>query len=226
MSTTDPSVVCGVDGSRASAAAIRVAARLASAMNRRLILTSAVADRSAGPSAGPGLQTFCRIERAEILVLSSQEESPGVAVSEAAGGGKCPVIAVPPGAAEGLADPDDAKPGHIVCGVDGSMESVRAVRIAATLAQRLELTLKPRHVLSGDVADALAKDGSHGSARLIAVGARGRGAVGGAPLGSVADRLAVAAPVPVLIVPGSGSLLALALTRELHRGETLEPAGG
>ncbi len=96
MSTTDPSVVCGVDGSRASAAAIRVAARLASAMDRRLILTSAVADRSAGPSAGPGLQTFCRIERAEILVLSSQEESPGVAVSEAAGGGKCPVIAVPP----------------------------------------------------------------------------------------------------------------------------------
>lgn len=97
MHANPPSVVCGVDGSNASIVAIRMASRLAAAIDGRLILTGVVADRPDGASTADRLRAFSRTQRAEFLVLSSHGGATDGVVPELAGCGDCPVIVVPTG---------------------------------------------------------------------------------------------------------------------------------
>jgi len=55
-------------------------------------------------------------------------------------------------------------------------------------------------VLVGKVADSIATHAEGARCTMIVVGARGRGAIGKALLGSTADRLVQISPIPVLLV--------------------------
>jgi nucleotide-binding universal stress UspA family protein len=136
----------------------------------------------------------------------------------------------------------------IICGVDGSQPSRSAARVAARLANTLDLTLVLAHatedrptfpyrdarlgelqrrrsiddgqqmlesiaaelptvvpetkVVLGPPAEALATLCRDETAELSIVGARARGPLAAALLGSVSARLASAAECPVLVVPG------------------------
>lgn len=128
----------------------------------------------------------------------------------------CPVLIVPPGAGERClleADTD----GRIVCGVDGSDESRRALAVAERLATRLGAEVDPVfvdpvrgwddarpipvRVEVGDPVHELREQGDGVGVRMIAVGSRGHGPVRRALLGSVSAALAATAPCPVLVVP-------------------------
>jgi nucleotide-binding universal stress UspA family protein len=112
----------------------------------------------------------------------------------------------------------------IVSGIDGSVESRRAHRLAAGLAARMGRTLvpiyaparptddmpSPLHTDVGDPVEVLRSRALDADARLIVVGSRGRGPLRGALLGSVSASLAASAPAPVLVVPRTAQLSGLA----------------
>jgi nucleotide-binding universal stress UspA family protein len=133
----------------------------------------------------------------------------------------CPVLIVPPGAGERFlleADTD----ARIVCGVDGSDESTRALAVAERLAMRLDAELDPVfvdpvrgwhdappipvRVEVGDPVHELREQAAWVGVRMLAVGSRGHGPVRRALLGSVSAALAATAPCPVLIVPPTVAL--------------------
>jgi nucleotide-binding universal stress UspA family protein len=176
------------------------------------------------------LTAMCREEAAELLIVGSRGRGPfaaallGSVSIRLASTAECPVIVVPsPEAAERFLEREPS--GCVVCGVDGSPESGRALHVAASLAERMGHELLPVYVdglgtpenapasddagLQVDVGDpvdglswrALGDDGT-----LIVVGSRGRGALRAAVLGSVSDALAATAPVPVLVVPPTARL--------------------
>ena len=134
----------------------------------------------------------------------------------------CPVLIVPPGAGERflLEAGTDAR---IVCGVDGSEESRRALAVAERLAKRLGAEVDPvfvdpvrgwhdapplpLRVEVGDPVHELREQGSWVGVRMIAVGSRGHGPVRRALLGSVSAGLAASAPCPVLVVPPTAASL-------------------
>jgi hypothetical protein len=134
----------------------------------------------------------------------------------------CPVVVVPsPDAADQwLARPARSR---VVCGVDDSVGSIRALRSASDLAERLGLELVAAHVdadgswedaplgpspsaraaltvFTGDPVEALREHTGDTDASLLVVGSRGRTSWRAA-LGSVSCALAATAPVPVVVVP-------------------------
>ena len=175
------------------------------------------------------LASFCQKEQAELLVVGSRGRGRLAAalLGSHESAGSCPVIVVPPTAADRFLAPPQTG-GSVVCGIDGSGEAVGAVRVAATIASRLGLELVPvyfdqhswggtpaadrllLHVEAGDPVPGLRRRAVRDEARLIVVGSRGRGALSGALLGSVSRALAASAPVPVLVLPPNARLGELA----------------
>jgi nucleotide-binding universal stress UspA family protein len=189
-----------------------------------------------------GLSTVCNEDAAELLVVGSRGRGPlasallGSVTAQLASTAACPVLVVPaPEAAERFLA-SEASGGTIVCGVDGSPESERALHVAAGLAERMMIELLPvyvddgkrrhasvgdegpLHVDYGEPADGLRRRAVGDDGRLIAVGSRGRGALSAAVLGSVSGALAATAPVPVLVVPPTASASAPA-DDGAHRAE-------
>jgi nucleotide-binding universal stress UspA family protein len=152
------------------------------------------------------LASFCLEERAELLVVGSRGRSRlaaallgSVSASLTSADG-CPVVVVPPDAADRFLAPQRTG-GSVVCGINGSAESVRAAQVGGDFAERLGLELVRVHVDEGHAADGLRRCALADDCRLIMVGSHDRGALRGALLGSVSSSLAAAAPVPVLVVP-------------------------
>jgi nucleotide-binding universal stress UspA family protein len=181
-----------------------------------------------------GLSAVCSKEAAEVLVVGSRGRGRlatallGSVSAQLASTSACPVLVVPAlDAAERFQTREAKSGGAIVCGVDGSPESERALRVAAGLAERMMIELLPVYVDDGKRGGASVGDGGpvqvdHGEpidglrrralgddGRLIVVGSRGRGALSAAVLGSVSGALAASAPVPVLIVSPTASASAL-----------------
>jgi nucleotide-binding universal stress UspA family protein len=170
------------------------------------------------------LNALCREESAELLVVGSRGRGPlkaavlGSVSARLASTAECPVLVVPAPEAAERCLARKVSGGSIVCGVDGSAESERALQIAAELADRMSLELLPVHIDDGTRLDAPAGadtrlqvdkgdavDGLRwralGDGTLLVVGSRGRGALRAAVLGSVSATLAASAPLPVLVVP-------------------------
>jgi nucleotide-binding universal stress UspA family protein len=107
----------------------------------------------------------------------------------------------------------------VINGVDDSVASIRALGVAADLADRLELELDSVHVdaddsweeapretpaaltvVKGEPVAVLREHAADPDTSLVVVGSRGRTSWR-APLGSVSRALAADAPVPVMVVP-------------------------
>jgi len=164
---------------------------------------------------------------AELLVVGARGHTGlaaalGGSVSQRlAGEAARPVVIVPPGAAE-LFGGQPESDGTIVCGVDGSEESSRALQVARRLGARLDLEVVPIFVdpsrswhdappvpiavEMGDPVEELRERASRDHVRLLVVGSRGRGPVRRALLGSVSAELAASAPRPVLVIPPTAVL--------------------
>jgi nucleotide-binding universal stress UspA family protein len=186
-----------------------------SAAERRIVFSGAlhgsVADR---------LAALSREENSDLLVLGPRRRNAltrallGSVSASLMSNAACPVIVVPPDARQGA---DPSRPlGPIICGVDGSVESIRARHVAEGLADRLGVLMIPIHVEEsqrerdasqrrrevGDSSAALAQLASRLQAGFIVVGRRDRKT----PLGSVSESLVAEAQAPVLIVPPAVSL--------------------
>jgi nucleotide-binding universal stress UspA family protein len=192
--------------------------------------------------AGRGLQAETRVvlgDPAESLADIAEEEAAELLVVGARGlSGRaaallgsvsqrlavtagCPVLIVPPGAGDRFLRDADTD-GRIVCGVDGSDESRRALAVAARLAKRLDADVDPVfvdplrgwhdappipvRVEVGDPVHALREQAAGAGVRMLAVGSRGHGPVRRALLGSVSAALTATAPCPVLVVPPNATL--------------------
>jgi nucleotide-binding universal stress UspA family protein len=172
-------------------------------------------------------------EQAELLVVGSRGRS-GIAAAlsgsvstRLASEGVVPVLVVSDEAGVRSVG-GERTDGAVVSGVDGSLESTRALRLAADLADRMGRTLHPVYAAGrpaddlpadavgtpvetdlGDPVDVLRSRALDADARLIVVGSRGRGPLRGALLGSVSASLAASAPAPVLVVPRTAELIGL-----------------
>lgn len=259
------SIVCGVDGSQVSRSAVQVAARLAEALDLRLVLAHAAEERSTFPyrdrrlgelqrrraiedgqrllddvatelsgvraetrvvlgAAVESLSALCREASAELMIVGSRGRGPlkaavlGSVSARLASTAECPVLVVPAAEAAERFLARKVSGGSIVCGIDGSAESERALQVAAELAERMSLDLLPVYIDDGtrlvaaagadtrlQVDDGDAVDGLRwralGDGTLLVVGSRGHGALRAAVLGSVSGTLAASAPLPVLVVP-------------------------
>jgi nucleotide-binding universal stress UspA family protein len=198
------------------------------------------------------LGALCREEAAELSIVGSRGRGPlaaallGSVSARLASTAECPVLVVSaPEAAERFLALEPSG-GSIVCGVDGSAESERALQVAVGLAERMRLELLPLYIDDGTWEDAAAVESAHvhvelgepvdglrwralsDDARLIVVGSRGHGAVRAAVLGSVSGALAATAPLPVLVVPptarftGSAAHAAAGSTANLLRRPRLD----
>ena len=182
------------------------------------------------------LVTVVDEESAEMLVVGSRGMGPlrGALLGSVSMGvmasAPCPVVVVSRAAAlQGPRRGVEHEPGHsIVCGVDGSEDSLAGASLASDLATRLELRLVLAHVTQagddgssalhraaatvshrcaaevrleqGDPAARLDALAEQESAELIVVGSRGAGRVRSALVGSVAARLAATGRVPVVVL--------------------------
>ncbi len=265
------SIVCGVDGTRASRWAARVAGEFARGLDRTLVLVHVAREQPTFPYGDPRLRELQRrdaaeaatilLERtgaempdvavepkvvfgdaaaalmtvsadAELLVVGSRGRGPlasaflGSVSAHVATEAPCPVIVVPSVVA---ADRWLARPPHsrIVCGIDDSVSSARALRVAGALAERLRLELALVHVephggredapadglgaltvRAGEPVETLREETADPVAGLLVVGSRGRTSWRAA-LGSVSRGLAASAPVPVMVVPPTADMLAV-----------------
>jgi len=164
------------------------------------------------------LRALCSEESAELLVVGSRGRGPlaaavlGSVSARLASTAECPVVVVSTSAAADRFLERETRGGSILCGVDASSESEGALHVAAALADRMALGLRPVHVSGGrrhgasvgdedDPAAMLSRRALSADDALIVVGWRGRGAVRAAVLGSVSSALAATAPLPVLVVP-------------------------
>jgi nucleotide-binding universal stress UspA family protein len=191
------------------------------------------------------LAALCADETAELSIVGSRGRGPfaaallGSVSARLASTAECTVLVVPgPEAAERFLalEPRD---GSIVCGVDGSAESDRALHVAADLADRMRSHLVPLYIDDGTRKDAPANHGAGvdvepgepvdalrwralgDDATLIVVGSRGHGAMHAAVLGSVSGALAATAPLPVLVVPPTARLTGSAT--DAAAGSTAQP---
>jgi nucleotide-binding universal stress UspA family protein len=167
-------------------------------------------------------------EDAELLVVGSRGRGPlagailGSVSGRLAATALCPVVVVPSPDAAGrfLARPRNSR---LVCGVDDSAGTVRALRLAGALADRLQLQLSLVHVdpelepddaplgspvedrgaltvVGGTPAEVLRRHSGDADTSLLVVGSRGRTSWRAA-LGSVSADLAARASTPVVVVP-------------------------
>jgi nucleotide-binding universal stress UspA family protein len=173
-------------------------------------------------------------EAAELLVVGARGRT-GLAAAllgsvsqRLAATAGCPLLIVPPGAGHRFLI-EAGTDGRIVCGVDGSEESRRALAVAERLATRLDAEVDPVFVDAarggqeappiplrvevGDPVRELREQGAWIGVRMLAVGSRGHGPVRSALLGSVSAALAATAACPVLVVPPTAML-----------GDALDPA--
>lgn len=165
---------------------------------------------------------------AELLIVGSRGRGAiasmmlGSVSAQLATVAPCPVVVVPSveAADRWLARPSNSR---VICAIDDSAGSVRALRVAADLAERLELehsfvhvdpddqsedapldpplgTLAALTVVRGEPVAALREVATDAETSLLVVGSRGRTSWR-APLGSVSRALAADAPVPVMVVP-------------------------
>lgn len=141
-------------------------------------------------------------ERAQLVVVAVPPPAPsqtpllGNVYLALAGAASCPVVVVPAGVA---AIPTE---GPVVCSVDDSPSSEAAAELAAHLARRLgSRLLLVRHTSAPD--DRLVAVAERERAQILVTASRGRGGSSSVLVGPVASRLALAAPSPVVIVPGA-----------------------
>jgi nucleotide-binding universal stress UspA family protein len=166
-------------------------------------------------------------EAAELLVVGARGHSGltaallGSVSQRLAATADRPVLVVPPGAGERCLL-ERGTLARIVCGVDGSEESRRALAVAERFATRLDAEVDPIfvdpvrswhdaprvpvRVATGDPVHELREQGAWAGVRMIVVGSRGHGPVRRALLGSVSAALAASAPCPVLVVPPNAEL--------------------
>ena len=162
-----------------------------------------------------------RQEEADLLVVGSRPRHPlvrallggpaGSPTAWLASLSACPVLVVPRGAGARFEE-HQAQTGSVICGVDGSPGSDRALAVASDLASALGLSVLPVsathsheidedggvfEVTGGDPADALSEVASWNRSPMIVVGMR----ASEVRRRSVSRRLAAKASVPVLIVP-------------------------
>jgi nucleotide-binding universal stress UspA family protein len=165
-------------------------------------------------SPAEALNAFCGEEDAELLVVGSRGHTGVAAILDSVSGqlaraGGCPVVVVPPEAADRFLAPRRMG-GSVLCGIGGSVDSARAVRVAGAVAERLGLDLVRVYFDHGDPVEALRQRALADEGKMIVVGSRGRGALRRVLLGSISGALAAAAPVPVLVVPPTARLGGLA----------------
>lgn len=165
-------------------------------------------------SPAEALNAFCGEEDAELLVVGSRGHTGLAAVLDSVSGqlaraGGCPVVVVPPDAADRFLAPRRMG-GSVICGIGGSVDSACAVRVAGAVAERLGLDLVRVDFDHGDPVEALRQRALADEGKMIVVGSRGRGALRRVLLGSISGALAAAAPVPVLVVPPTARLGGLA----------------
>jgi nucleotide-binding universal stress UspA family protein len=164
-------------------------------------------------------------EKTELLVVGSRSRGPlaaavlGSVSSRLTRVAGCPVVVVRSAVAAHrfLAGTPG---GRVVCAVDGSNTSRRALRLAAGLAEHMELELMPMPIEpNGTRPDVPAEasaprlkafgDGKRAvptDASAIVVGSHERGPWHAAALGSLSHELAASAPVPVMVVPPTARL--------------------
>jgi nucleotide-binding universal stress UspA family protein len=165
------------------------------------------------------LASVAQDEDAALLAVGSS--GPGLLAARTRGGAADlaamtgrPVMVVPLGVPAALGDTGSA--GSIVCGLDGSPQSVRALEVARALAAPLGLELVPVFaererrrpegvggvvVEVGSAPRAINRVVARRNGQLIVVGSRGHSLVASALLGSVSGAVAGSARVPVVIVP-------------------------
>ena len=103
------------------------------------------------------LRDLCSEESAELLVVGSRGRSPlaaavlGSVSARLASTAACPVVVVSTPAAADRFLERDTRGGSIFCGVDATPESEGALHVAAALADRMSLGLRPVHVSGGSV---------------------------------------------------------------------------
>ena len=147
------------------------------------------------------LRTLSREEDADLLAVGCSTRGPltralvGSVSASIASSAACPVVAVPQGASERLADSPAGSPAPVICGVDGSPGAERARVVANGIADQLGLPVLPVP------AAALARAASHHDAALVVIGTCGR-----ADLLSAVSGLEAIASVPVVIVPPGARL--------------------
>ena len=158
------------------------------------------------------LRDLCGAESAGLLVVGSRGRTRVAAAvvggvsARLASTAECPVVVVPTQDAADRFLEREASGGSILCGVDASPQSEAALDVAADLADRLWLRLRPVHVShgrprgasvgvddrmqidDGDPVTSLSRRAANGDVALIVVGSRGRGVLRAAVLGSVSRR--------------------------------------
>jgi nucleotide-binding universal stress UspA family protein len=196
------------------------------------------------------LRALCGEKSAELLVVGSRGRSRlaaavlGSVSARLASTADCPVMVVSTPAAATRFLAHETNGGPIVCGLDASPESNRALEVAANLGDRMWLEVLPVYVGDGTRAetpggidfrvqldvghpvDGLRRRAVDHHAALLVVGSRGRGALRAAALGSVSSALAATGPLPVLVVPPAarpaGPRNGFAQTRHWTRDRTKE----
>ena len=170
-------------------------------------------------------------QQTELLVVGSRGRGPfaaavlGSVSSALARTAARPIVVVPSVAAAHrflISTPG----GRVVCGLHGSDASKRVLRLAAGLAEHMELELEPvsidsdgpgshvpsetssrrRQVYRGAAVERLRERVVAADASAIVVGSHGRGTWHAVALGSLSDGLAADAPVPVVVVPHAARL--------------------
>ncbi|MET0769328.1 MAG: universal stress protein [Solirubrobacteraceae bacterium] len=221
-----PSVMVELDEAEPAAAFAAVGEAIDGA------LVEEVVERGDPPSR---LGAVARERGAALIVVGTHGRSRvgtavlgSVAQELVAGPAPCPVVVVGP--QQYNADTTWLAPGPLVCGVDGSEESGRAVTAAIALAERLAAALTFVAVgddhdaraaaleaagraaeasgvdaelaaVRGDPASMLSAAARERSAPLLVLGSRGRGPLRSAVLGSVGAAAIRCAPCPVVLVP-------------------------
>jgi nucleotide-binding universal stress UspA family protein len=212
----------------------RDAIREATALLERVAATLSGAEPETRALLGDPAEALTTVgrEEAELVVVGSRGRGPlaaamlGSVSTRVASAADCLVMVVPsPEAADRFLARTPG--GRLICGVDDSGASIRALRLAAGLAERIELDPLLLHVEAdgGDPVEALRERALEADASAIVVGSRGRGTWRAAALGSVSGALAATAPVPVLVMPQSARLTHLARNvREATVADALDGA--